>query len=134
MRVILLKEDLIKGLGIVSRVVANRGQLPVLANVLITASKSGLRLAATNLAIGLQVEVGGKVEEEGAITVPGRNFAEFVGSLGEGHIKLETEGEKLKIGMIGGEKLAAMFAGIAASEFPPLPRLRGADSIKIKSL
>jgi len=133
MRAILLKEDLIKGLGIVSRVVASRGQLPVLANVLIEAGKSGLKLAATNLEIGLQVEVGGKVEEEGAITVPGRNFAEFVGSLGEGNIKLETEGEKLKIGMIGGEKSAATFAGIAASEFPPFAKAMGGQApIKIK--
>ena len=128
MRAILLKDDLTKGLGIVSRVVARRGQLPVLANVLIFAAKSGLRLAATNLEIGLQVEVGGKVEEEGAITVPGRNFAEFVGSLGEGNIKLETEGEKLKIGMIGGEKSAATFAGIAASEFPSFAPSTGSTS------
>ena len=133
MRAILLKDDLTKGLGIVSRVVASRGQLPVLANVLITASKSGLKLAATNLEIGLQVEVGGKVEEEGAITVPGKNFAEFVGSLGEGNIKLETEGEKLKIGMIGGEKSAATFAGIAASEFPSFAKAtEGQIPIKIK--
>lgn len=118
MKTTILQEDLNKGLGIVSRVVASRGQLPVLTNVLIEATKSGISLAATNLEIGLRVEVGGKVDEEGAITIPAKDLNEFVSSL-SGNIKMTSDGDKLKI-----EDLESRgnFAGISASEFPPLPK------------
>ena len=60
MHATVLQQDLNKGLGITGRVVASRGQMPILANILIEATKDGITLAATNLEIGLRVEVGGK--------------------------------------------------------------------------
>lgn len=117
MKAVVLQDDLNKGLGIVGRVVANRGQLPVLGNVLVEATTDGIILSATNLEIGLRAEVGGKVEETGAVTIPAKDLAELVGSL-EGSLSLSTDGEKLRIEG-GGSR--AVFSGIAASEFPPLP-------------
>ena len=129
MKVNITKDDLDKGLGIVSRVVTGKGQLPVLGNVLLEAEKTGLSLAGTNLELGLRADVGGKVIEEGKITVPGRNLTEFVTSLlGSSPVELETDGEKLKI---KAGKFGATFAGIAASEFPILPRMDGKNVIKI---
>src|SRR3989344_3707157 len=119
MKVNITKDDLDKGLGIVSRVVTGKGQLPVLGNVLLEAEKTGLSLAGTNLELGLRADVGGKVIEEGKITVPGRNLTEFVTSLlGSSPVELETDGEKLKI---KAGKFGATFAGIAATEFPIMP-------------
>lgn len=135
MHATVLQSDLNKGLGIVGRVVATRGQLPVLANVLIEATKEGLVLAATNLEIGLRVTVGGKVTEPGAVTIPGKSLGELVGSLGGESLDLQTEGEKLKIKT---GKSVGMLTGIAASEFPsfaPSTSLRateGQTPIKIK--
>ncbi|KKU79705.1 MAG: polymerase III subunit beta protein [Candidatus Amesbacteria bacterium GW2011_GWA2_47_70] len=130
MHATVLQPDLNKGLGIVSRVVATRGQLPVLANVLIEASKEGLTLAATNLEIGLRVRVGGKVTEPGAVTIPGKNLGELVGSLPGESLDLQTEGEKLKIKT---GKSAGMLTGIAASEFPAFAKATaGQAPIKIK--
>jgi DNA polymerase III subunit beta len=119
MKATILQGDLNKWLNVVGRVVPNRGQLPVLSNVLIEAGKEGVVLSATNLEIGLRVVAGGKVLKEGAITVPAKNFSEFVGSLPAGNVELESEGEKLKV---GGGKLNATFAGIAAAEFPVISK------------
>ena len=101
------------------RVVATRGQLPVLANILIEANKEGITLAATNLEIGLRVTVGGKVKELGAITIPGKNLGELVGSLAGESLDLVTEGEKLRI---KSGNSTGVLTGISASEFPPIPR------------
>lgn len=120
MKVTVLQSDLNKWLGVVSRVVPNRGQLPVLANILLEAGKDGLKLAATNLEVGLRVEVGGKINQVGSITVPAKNFAEFVASLPLGNVELETEGEKLNV---TAGKMAGVFAGISASEFPAMPKI-----------
>ncbi|HBC72407.1 MAG: polymerase III subunit beta protein [Candidatus Amesbacteria bacterium GW2011_GWB1_47_19] len=120
MKAIILQENLSKSLGLVGRVVSSRGQMPVLGNVLIEATKVGLVLSATNLEMGLRVEAGGKVTEEGGITVPAKNLAEYAGSLESGNVELTGEGEKLKV---KGGKSEATFAGIAATEFPVIPRL-----------
>lgn len=127
MKVQILQEDLNKGLTTVGRVISGKGQLPVLGNVLIEAKKSGLVLSATNLEIGLRMEVGGKVIEEGAVTVPARNFGEFVGSL-MGSLDLNNEGEKLTI-KSGSSR--AVFVGIAASEFPAFAEATTRQAVKI---
>lgn len=89
MRVSCLQENLAKGLSIVGRAVASRSTLPVLGNILLEAKNGELRLAATNLEIGINCWIGAKVEDEGAITVPARLLAEFVNSLPPERIDME---------------------------------------------
>ena len=72
MNISVKQENLARGLGIVSRAVANRATLPVLANVLLRTEDGGLKLTATNLEIGITCWVAGKVEDGGEITVPAR--------------------------------------------------------------
>lgn len=121
MRTTVSQENLNKALGMAGRIVASRGQLPILANVLIETSKNEMWLAVTNLEMGLRIKLDKdiEVEEEGSITVPAKNLSEFVGSMPPGKIELNTSGEKLKVG--SGRSNAA-FTGIAASEFPVMPK------------
>ena len=126
MKVHILHTDLNKALAQSSRLVASRSQLPILANILLTATKEGLQLSATNLEIGLRMSVGGKILETGSTTVPAKNLAEFVSSLSSGTIEIETDGDKLKVST---PKSTATFAGIPATEFPVLP----ASDAKLKS-
>src|SRR4029450_9709315 len=58
----------------------NRSTLPVLANVLLKTEDGGLRLTTTNLEIGLIYWVPGKIEWDGATTVPARLLADLVSS------------------------------------------------------
>lgn len=127
MKATLLQNDLNKWLSVASRIVPNRGQLAVLTNVLIEAEKDGVVLSATNLEMGLRISVGGKVNESGAITVPAKNFNEFVNSLPAGNLELELEGDKLRV---TGGSLTAIFAGIPAIEFPVISRLENVKDTK----
>ena len=72
MRISCLQENLAKGLSIVGRAVSSRSTLPVLSNILLATDQGQLKLAATNLEIGINCWIGAKVEDEGAITVPTR--------------------------------------------------------------
>src|SRR3954463_15057430 len=94
-----MQENLARGLGGVSRAVSNRSTLPVLANVLLRTEDGGLRLTTTNLEIGLIYWVPGRVEWEGATTVPARLLTDLVSSLPGGKkIELETgAGETLHV-------------------------------------
>jgi len=81
MKVQVLQENLQRGLSIVGRAVATRSTLPITANVLLSTDNGRLKLAATDLEIGLSAWVGAKIDEEGATTIPSRLISDFVSSL-----------------------------------------------------
>jgi len=127
MKISLLQENLAKGLGLVSRVVASKAQLPVLSNVLLSIDKGKLRLSTTNLETGMNLWLGGKTEGEGKLTVPAKIFNEVVSSLPQETVVLEKEGEGLRISC---GKFKSKINGIAAEEFPLMPSLRDGKTIK----
>ena len=127
MRVSCLQENLAKGLSIVSRAVSSRSTLPVLGNILLEAKDGQLRLAATNLEIGINCWIGAKVDDEGATTVPAKLLGEFVNSLPAERIDMEltvrTQTLHLRCAQYD-----ANIRGIDAAEFPIIPTADGGDT------
>jgi DNA polymerase III subunit beta len=111
-----MQENLARGLSVVSRAVSNRS-LPVLTNVLLKTEDGGLKLTATNLEIGITYWVPGKIEVDGATSVPARLLTDLVGSLpGSEPINLElAEGETLHI---RAGRFESNIKGIPAEDFP----------------
>ena len=120
MKLQVTQENLNKALGSVSRIANSRNTLPILANVLIKTVKNRLSIAATNLDIAITHQIGSKMGEEGAITVPARLMQEFVNSLPSGVIELSTEDNKLHI---SADKYQSTINGVAADEFPVMPAI-----------
>jgi len=120
-----LQENLARGLAVVGRAVATRSPLPILSNILLETDQGRLRIAATNLEIGINCWIGARIEEEGSITVPARLLTEFVNSLPPGQIDMEltrrTQTLNLKCA-----RFEANIKGIDPTEFPNVPT---ADSI-----
>jgi DNA polymerase-3 subunit beta len=114
-----MQENLARGLAVVSRAVSTRGTLPVLANVLLRTEDGGLKLTATNLEIGITYWVPGKIETDGATTVPARLFADLVSSLpGSERVDLELQGADVLHVRAG--RFATHIKGIDAEEFPAI--------------
>jgi DNA polymerase III subunit beta len=111
-----MQENLARGLSVVSRAVSNRS-LPVLTNVLLKTEDAGLKLTATNLEIGITYWVPGKIETDGATSVPARLLTDLVNSLPGGEpIDLELgDGETLHI---RSGRFESNIKGIAADDFP----------------
>ena len=122
MRVSCLQENLAKGLAVVGRAVSSRSTLPVLGNILLEAKDDQLRLAATNLEIGVSCWIGAKVEDEGAITVPARLLTDFVNSLPPDQIDMELAVRTQTLHMICARYDAKM-KGIDAADFPIIPTM-----------
>ncbi len=126
MRVSCFQENLSKGLSIVGRAVSSRSTLPVLGNILLEAKNDQLRLAATNLEIGVNCWIGARVEDEGAVTVPARLLSEFVNSLPPDKIEMElsvrTQSLHLRCA-----NFDANIKGIDAQEFPVIPTVDNGD-------
>lgn len=120
MKVIVLQENLARGLGIVSRAVSPRSTLPVLANVLIATDEGRLRLSATNLEIGITCWIPARIEEEGSTTVPSRTFADLVNTLPGDQVQLTLDSQTQNLNVHSGSSNNDIKC-IDAQEFPPLP-------------
>jgi DNA polymerase-3 subunit beta len=117
MNVSVMQENLSRGLQTVSRAVSSRATLPVLANVLLKTENAGLKLTATNLEIGINCWVPGKVEAEGEITVPAKLLTDLVASLPPQRIDLVLSAKDRTLKLTCGTSRASI-KGIDADEFP----------------
>ena len=120
MKVSVMQENLARGLSVVSRAVSSRSTLPVLGNVLIRTEDAGLKLTATNLEIGITYWVPGKIDADGAITVPAKLLADIVAGLPAGdRVDLQLQaGDTLSI---RSGRYETHVKGIDAEEFPAIP-------------
>jgi DNA polymerase-3 subunit beta len=115
-----MQENLARGLSLVSRAVSSRATLPVLSNVLLKTQDGGLRLTATNLEIGISAWVPGKIEADGAMTVPARLFTDIVSGLPAGE-RVDLHMEKDDTLLVRAGTYRTHLRGIEAEEFPVIP-------------
>ena len=115
-----MQENLARGLQVVGRAVSSRATLPVLSNVLLRTEDAGLKLTTTNLEIGITCWVPGRIESDGALTVPARLFSDIVNSLPAGE-RVDLEGDGATGLRIRGGRFRAHLKGIEADEFPAIP-------------
>lgn len=118
MKLSVLQQDILPAVQSVSRSVGIKSNLPVLGNILLATEKGKLKIAATNLEIGVIKLISAKISEEGEITIPAKTILEMIFSLGPTTISLETKSDNLAI---SADKFHAEINGIAASEFPVIP-------------
>ncbi len=124
MKFTILQQDLLPVLQAAARSVGARSTLPVLDNLLLSVEGSKLKIAATNLEIGVVKFVAVKAAEAGEITVPAKTIVELIAGLGQAEVTVESQAEVLTI--ISGS-FKGSINGIAASEFPVIPVSSGSD-------
>jgi DNA polymerase-3 subunit beta len=125
-----LQENLQRALGQVSRAVATKTALPVLSNVLLSTDDGRLKVAATNLEIGITTWVTADVETEGKITVDARLLSEFVATLPNEPVQLAANSAGTSLAVQSGRDKAAI-NGIDADDFPVIPQV-GEDASSIE--
>lgn len=106
-----------------------RTNLPILSNILITASKGSLEVLSTNLETATKVVVGCQVDVEGKTTMPGKLLFEFVSQLPEGDVLVEKLGEEV---VVSAKRYNGRFATAAVEDFPAIPKIEGGHTISIK--
>lgn len=119
MLVSVLQENLMKALGSVMKAIESRPPLPVLANVLLEAEDSRLRIAASNLQMSITVWIGAKVDQPGTVTLPAKTFADLVGRLSKERVDLSLDVASSTITVRCGSTVSTI-KGIASTEYPPV--------------
>jgi DNA polymerase-3 subunit beta len=78
MEVTVKRSHLTRAAVFTEQVTAKNAALPILSNILFSAGGGKLRLSATNLELGVSVELSAKTSGEGRVAVPGKTFADLV--------------------------------------------------------
>jgi DNA polymerase-3 subunit beta len=130
MKITILKENLLKGLNTVERIIKKNLTLPILNNVLITAKGNFLKLSTTNLELGINYWDLAKIEKEGEITVPGRVISNLISLLSETKLSIETKGQIL---YLQGENYKSQIKGLDPKDFPIIPKVKGGVQIDLNA-
>lgn len=129
MRVSLLSENLQKKILFVNHAISSRSQIPVLLNFLMEVNRGRFSISATDLEIGIIVDVPAKTEGEGKTTVSAKTFAELISTIPSDKITLETNEGGLSL---TGEKTKTLFQTTPGEEFPRLYEEKGKQIIILK--
>ncbi|MDX2193553.1 MAG: DNA polymerase III subunit beta [Gemmatimonadales bacterium] len=119
MKFTITREQFQEGLAAVAPSVPNKTTLPVLSNLLVEATKEGLRLSGTDLDMAVSTIVPASVDQEGAITLPARKLQEIVRELPSAAIRVTTSGEQRATLECGRSKFKLL--GLPKEEFPAFP-------------
>jgi DNA polymerase-3 subunit beta len=130
MNITIPKSELNRALVIANSIVEKRTTMPILANVLISASEGALKVSATNLELTAVVTAKADVASGGSTTVNAKVLSDIVKELPGNDVHLELqEGERLEI--TSGSSQFKML-GVSAEEFPCLPGVSLEVNKKIK--
>ena len=125
MKLSILQENLHRALTFVTRAANSKSTLPVLGNVLLATENGRLKLTGTNLELTLTTYAGAKVEQEGAITLPAKTFADFVTLLPPERIDLTLNPKTSTVALKCGT-FKSNIKGIDANEYPIIPQFSDA--------
>jgi DNA polymerase-3 subunit beta len=122
MKLTITREQLQEGLVAVAASIPAKTTLPILSNILLEATKDGIRLSGTDLDIAVSTTVNASVEQEGAITLPARKLVEIVRELPSAPIRLTASGEQRVTIECGRSRFRLL--GLPREEFPAFPSVK----------
>jgi DNA polymerase III subunit beta len=122
MKLTITREQLQEGLVAVAASVPAKTTLPILSNILLEATKDGIRLSGTDLDISVSTTVAASVDQDGAITLPARKLVEIIRELPSAAIRLTASGEQRVTIECGRSRFRLL--GLPREEFPAFPSVK----------
>lgn len=124
------KKDLQVSVSAVEKIVTTRSTLPIIGYILFEAKKSGLKISANNLEMGITLGIKAKVEKEGSILVPAKTLSGIVAKLPDTKVTFKlTEKGTLKITF--GQSNFNVHT-LPPDEFPALPKVKEGKTFNIE--
>ena len=120
MELVVRKNDLLKELSLLQGIVERKNTIPILANVLLDATKDSVSLLATDLDVGLRSRCEATVSKPGTLTLPAKKLFEIVNALPETEIRIE-EDKGGKSVTIAADRFESRMQTLPAGEFPTPP-------------
>jgi DNA polymerase III subunit beta len=125
------KKELQAGVSAVEKIVATRSTLPIIGYILFETSKSGLKISANNLEMGIELGIKSKVSKEGAILVPAKTLSGIVSKLPDTQVTFKmTEKGTMRISF--GQSNFHVHT-LPPDEFPVLPKVKEGKSLTVNA-
>lgn len=122
MHAVVTKRDLVRILARCQGVADKKSTMPILGNVLLeVAAADQLRLAATDLYLGVSGTISADVEKGGSTAVGARDLFERVRMMPEGKLSLSVGNDSSLTLKAQGQPRRYTLKGIPGAEFPTLP-------------
>lgn len=109
---------------IAERGISENTNLPILKNVLIKTFNNKIRISSTNLEVGINKLISGKIIEEGGLTIPFQTFYNLVNNINSEKINLETKNNNI---IFKTDNYEAKIQGLHEDDYPIIPRLERED-------
>lgn len=123
------KKDLQNGVAAVEKIVTTRSTLPIIGYILFETSKTGLKISANNLEMGIELGVKAKVIKEGAILIPAKTLSGIVSKLPD--TKVEFKLMEKGIIKVSYDESNFSIHTLPPDEFPVLPKIKEGKTISL---
>ncbi|KKP30740.1 MAG: polymerase III subunit beta protein [Parcubacteria group bacterium GW2011_GWA2_31_28] len=120
MKIITLKTNLQKILNIIQKIIIKNPKLQILENILIEVENKKIKISATNLELGLNILLNGKIEGDGKVCVPLNLISNIINNSKDERIELNVENLNL---IIKSDNYKAIIKGYDYNDFPIIPNL-----------
>lgn len=127
MKVVITNQEINSALTLVQNIFGRKTTMPILNNVLLSATDGKFKILASNLDIATLVQVPANIAKEGKTTVSGKLFSEICRELPSSEDVTLTKGEGERLEIITKNSSLRM-VGASADEYPSVPGM----SIKTK--
>ena len=133
MKINITKSTLLEGIQVISAGVSSRTTLPILHNFLMEAKKGKLKLVRTDMEMATVHFVAAEIEEEGAITIPLKEFSDIIKNLPDDKEITLTLDENNKFHIKSG-KSKFWVMGTPKSEYPAIPEVERENSVELSPI
>lgn len=128
MQITVLQEDFSASLQTVHRAVSPRTTMPALNGILLEGLDNQLRLAATDLELGIECRVPAEISLSGSIVLPARYLVDLVRKIPFGAMHLEVDSSTWTATARWGRS-EFILHGLAPDQFPSLPSLTAQEAL-----
>ena len=114
---------------LIEKVVGKNINLPILNHFLISTDKGKLKIFATNLDVGFEVEIPAKIKTEGKITIPAKLINSVILNLDDEIVNLKSVNQNLKLFT---KNTSILIKGGDVNEFPIFPKFKKESMYSVK--
>ena len=125
MELVVRKNDLLRELQLFQGIVERKKTIPILANVLIEADGSEVKILATDLEVALRSSCQASVNKSGSLTLPAKKLYEILKALPETDVRIEEEKSGVKV---AADRFDSRMQTLPREDFPTLPDASGKGS------
>lgn len=128
MKVECLKDKIKQAVNIAEKATGKNLTLPILNSLLFIAKDNVLRIRATNLDLGVEIQIPAKIKKEGITAIPGDVLNNLLSLIHDKTVSFELQNKNL---LITAKNVSTIIKSYSYEDFPTLPYIKNKSPFKI---